>query len=254
MLSARSNPRTIAVVGQFVGGLISGAAALSLGVTMSSAAWNWSALAAVGDAVGVVFLYRGLSRGRMSVVAPLSGIGAAALPVVAGFLDGERPGAWAAIGLLVAVPAILLVAHVREADSKPSGWPDGLIAGIGFGLNFLAIARLPHGAGLAGLSLMQLGAAALIGLTLVSAGRQAISLRRAYVLGAAGTGVLAGLALLLFQIASHHGYLSETAVRASLYPAATVALALVLLRERVSSIQLAGFALCALSIGLIVSG
>lgn len=254
MLSARSNPRAVAVLGQVVGGLISGAAALTIGVTMSSAAWSWSAVAACGDALGVVFLYRGLSRGRMSVVAPLSGLGAAALPAVVGILDGERPGLGAAFGLVVAVPAILLVAHVREVGARPSGWPDGLVAGLGFGLNFLAIARLPHEAGLAGIALMQLGAAALIALTVISGGPRTLRVPRAYVLGAAATGVLAGLALLLFQIASHHGYLSETAVLSSLYPAATVTLALVLLREAVTSVQVAGFALCALSIGLIVSG
>ena len=226
---------------------------------MSSAAWKWSGVAAFGDAVGVVFLYRGLARGRMSVVAPLSGIGAAALPTFVGFVDGERPDALAAVGLIAAVPAILMVASVRQSASGPSGWPDGLIAGVGFGLNFLAMARLPHEAGVAGLALMQLGAAALITLTLTYEGRSALHLPdlrmpAAHLFGAAITGILAGLALLLFQIASHHGYLSETAVLSSLYPAVTVALALTVLHERVSRIQIAGFALCAVSIGLIVSG
>lgn len=211
-------------------------------------------MAAVGDSLGVVFLYRGLSRGRMSVVAPLSGIGAAALPVIAGFVDGERPGAWAAVGLAAAIPAILLVAHVREGTTGPSHWPDGLLAGVGFGLGFLAVARLPHGSGLIGLSLTQLGAAVLVALTLVGTGREVRRLQLPELLGAAATGLLAGLAFYLFQLASHRGYLSEAAVLSALYPAVTVALALIVLREQVSRIQVAGFVLCAASIGLIVSG
>lgn len=244
----------VAIVGQVIGGLISGSIALSNGVSMSGPAWTWAVAAAIGNSLGIVFLYRGLGRGRMSVVAPLSGIGAAALPVIVGFADGERPGTWAVIGLVAAIPAILMVAHVRSEEARPSGWLDGLIAGIGFGLGFLAVARLPHQAGLAGLSLMQLLSALLIAATLVGGGIGAYRLPRRYVPGAAATGVLSGSAVYLFQIASHHGYLSETAVLASLYPAVTVVLALTVLRERVSAIQLTGFALCATSIGLIVSG
>lgn len=244
----------VAVVGQAIGGLISGTIALSMGATMSATAWAWSISAAVGNSAGIVFLYRGLGRGRMSVVAPLSGIGAAALPVIVGFADGERPGPWAVIGLLAAIPAILMVAHVRDAASGPSGWPDGLLAGVGFGLGFLSVARLPHASGLAGLSLMQLLGALLIAATLAGGGLSAYRLRREHVPGAAVTGVLSGAAVYLFQIATHHGYLSETAVLAALYPAVTVVLALTVLRERVTAIQITGFALCAASIGLIVSG
>lgn len=191
----------------------------------------------------------------MSVVAPLSGIGAAALPVVVGFADGERPGTWAVIGLLAAIPAILMVAHVRDAGTGPSGWPDGLVAGVGFGFSFVAVARIPHESGLAGISLMQLFTGLLIGLSLVASGGAAgFLLPGRHVVGAAATGLLSGSAIFLFQLASHQGYLSEAAVLAALYPAVTVILALTVLRERVTAIQVAGFALCAASIGLIVSG
>lgn len=51
----------------------------------------WAAGAGVGSVVGIAFLYRGLSRGRMGVVAPVSGVGAALLPVAVGLATGDEP-------------------------------------------------------------------------------------------------------------------------------------------------------------------
>ena len=54
---------------------------------------GWALLAGLGSAAGSIFLLRGLSRGRMAVVAPTSAVGAAILPVVAGFAAGEHADA-----------------------------------------------------------------------------------------------------------------------------------------------------------------
>ena len=53
----------------------------------------WSVVAGLGNGFGTAFLYRGLSSGRMGVVAPVSGVGAALVPVAVGVLAGERPSA-----------------------------------------------------------------------------------------------------------------------------------------------------------------
>jgi len=66
--------------------------------------------------------------------------------------------------------------------------------------------------------------------------------------------VLGALATGLFQIAVHHGYLSVAAVITSLYPAFTVLLAAVVLRERVHGAQGLGLALCAASVAMVAAG
>ena len=65
------------------------AVGLSLPAHARPADFAWALMAGSGSAVGTVFLYRGLARGRMGVVAPVSGVGAAVLPVV-GVALGER--------------------------------------------------------------------------------------------------------------------------------------------------------------------
>ena len=71
----------------------------------------WGAAAGVGNGFGTAFLYRGLSSGRMGVVAPVSGVGAAVIPVIVGVALGERPAVLVWVGILLALPAIWLVAR-----------------------------------------------------------------------------------------------------------------------------------------------
>jgi uncharacterized membrane protein len=155
----------------FVGGLVSRrASAWSVAVVAQTAAaigdLAWGALAGVGSGTGTGMLYRGLSAGRMSVVAPLSAVGAALLPVAVGVITGERPTTATWVGVIIAFPAIWLVARGTEHDevlgeAKPDCRPrsqdvlDGLAAGSGFGLLFVALGQVPEEAGLAPLTLMQ---------------------------------------------------------------------------------------------------
>jgi drug/metabolite transporter (DMT)-like permease len=78
--------------------------------------------------------------------------------------------------------------------------------------------------------------------------------RSRWALGGVVSGALGALAAGLFQVATHHGYLSVAAVITSLYPAFTVLLAAVLLRERVHGAQGLGLALCAASVALVAAG
>lgn len=77
----------------------------------------WASLAAVGNALGTAFLYRGFASGRMSVVAPISAVGAAVVPVAVGFALGERPGALVWAGIVAALPGIWCVSRVEDAPA-----------------------------------------------------------------------------------------------------------------------------------------
>lgn len=216
----------------------------------------WALVAGVGSATGSIFLFRGLVRGRMGLVAPISAVGAAALPVLAGVAFGERPGWLAWVGMLAALPGIWLVAREPGADRAANGrgaLVDGGIAGAGFGVLFVALAQISGGAGLLPLAANQLTGAVLT----VAA---AAALRQVWrptpgVLGWGGaTGVLGALGTLSFTVATGATTLGIAGVLTSLYPAVTVLLAAGVLGERVAVGQRTGIGICTLAVAAMALG
>ena len=215
----------------------------------------WGAAAGVGNGFGTAFLYRGLASGRMGVVAPVSGVGAAVIPVVVGVLLGERPTALVWLGILLAVPAIWLVAREPSGPSaaSPGGVVDGTLAGLGFGFLFVALAQLSEDAGLLPLAVNQVVAGVVIVLVATLL-RQSWRPEARAALGGIVAGTLGAAATVCFVLATREGYLSVTAVLTSLYPAVTVMLAATVLREHVHRAQAAGLLLCAVAVSLVAAG
>ena len=260
--SRRVSPWTIALVSQLGGGLV----VLALGLLGDGDPrredLGWALVAGFGNGLGTAFLYRGLSAGRMGVVAPVSGVGAALVPIVVGLGSGERPGLRAFLGITAALPAIWLVARepgavaaaapVGRSGRVPAGLVDGVLAGAGFGMLFAALAQIPEESGFLPLALNQVVGAVVV-MVVATAFSQPWVPREptAYVglvsgsLGASATG--------LFLVATQTGFLTIAAVITSLYPAFTVLLAAALLRERIHRTQGLGLALCALAVGLIAA-
>ena len=256
LFSRRGGVWAVSLVGQLAGFAVVLTVALVDGGSPTGADLAWAVLAGVANGLGTAFLYRGLSSGRMGVVAPVSGVGAVLVPVVVGVVGGERPGSLVWIGVLLALPAIWLVS--REPAQGPatgtgSGLTDGVLAGLGFGTLFAALGQIPEEAGFLPLAVNQLvAAAAIIGVALAL--RADWVPRNRYALGGAISGVLGALATGLFQVATHHGYLTVAAVITSLYPAFTVLLAATVLREHVHRTQGYGMALCAAAVVLVAAG
>jgi drug/metabolite transporter (DMT)-like permease len=251
LLSKRASVWTIAVVMQ-----AAGAAGLSV-VAAVGYDWPgardlaWGAAAGIGSGAGTFFLYRGLAGGRMSVVAPLSAVGAAVLPVLIGVATGERPDLSAWIGVTLALPAIFLVSREPSSTAPGGGVRDGLLAGAGFGLLFVALGQVPEEAGIWPLAFGQI-AATLILFTCsrLSRAPKPRPSSRVYA-GAVAGGLISSTATLLYQLAVYGELVSVAAVLTSLYPAVTVALAAVVLHERVTRTQSAGLALAAVAVVLI---
>jgi drug/metabolite transporter (DMT)-like permease len=244
----------------FTGQLAGAAAILALAVVVpGSPVWAdfaWAALAGLGGAVGVAFLYRGLASGRMGLVAPVSAVGAAVLPVTAGLALGERPSMLVWLGLAVALPGIWLVSREPVGSAGADfrrALLDGVIAGLGFGLLFIALAQVPASAGVLPLAANQLIGAAFT-VIVARALRQAWRPRG----GAIGWGVTAGVlgaaATASFLAASHATDLAVAAVLTSLYPAVTIALAAIVLRERINVTRGVGLVLCLACVGLVAAG
>lgn len=226
------------------------------GGSPTAADLGWAVLAGVANGFGTAFLYRGLASGRMGVVAPVSGVGAVVVPVLVGLLMGEHPGVLVWLGILLALPAIWLVS--REPVDGPtvgvgSGLLDGVLAGLGFGSLFAALAQVPEEAGFLPLALNQLVAAGAIIVIAMVLRAPWVPTNR-YALGGILSGVLGATATGLFLVATRHGYLAVAAVITSLYPAVTVLLAATVLRERVHRAQAVGLALCAGAIVLVAAG
>jgi drug/metabolite transporter (DMT)-like permease len=216
----------------------------------------WGAAAGVGMGVGTAFLYRGLAGGRMGVVAPISGVLAVALPVLVGVLTGERPGLLVWVGIVAAVPAIWLVARTPSTSapgSSGSGARDGVLAGVGFGGLFACLGQVPDSAGFWPLVLNQVVGVVVVAVAATALGATWLPRQRA-AWGGTLAGLLGGVATWAFLLATHHGLLSVSAVLTSLYPAFTVLLAAVVLREHVHRLQAWGLALCGVAVVLVAMG
>jgi drug/metabolite transporter (DMT)-like permease len=254
LFARRGGAWAVSLLAQLAGAFLVVLLVLVTDGSPTSADLWWAVLAGLGNGFGTAFLYRGLSSGRMGVVAPVSGVGAVLVPVVVGVATGERPGALVWIGIALALPAIWLVSREPFSGSVPgSGLTDGVLAGAGFGVLFAALAQIPEEAGFAPLALNQVVAAVAI-VSVATALRRPWVPRDRYALGGVFSGALGALATGLFLVATHGGYLTITAVLTSLYPAFTVLLAAVVLREQVHRGQAAGLALCAFAVALVAAG
>ena len=220
----------------------------------------YGAAAGLGGALGIVFLYRGLSRGRMGVVAPISGTGAALVPVVVGIAGGESPSALVWLGIVLAFPAIYLIPQVDAGQEtaaggapRPSAAGDGVVAGLGFGVEFAMIGQIGNDAGFLPLTLMQVTIVFAIGIAAIALHQQLLP-RGPGKLPVYAFGLLGLAATVCFQLATREGLLTVVAVIASLYPAATVAMAAILLNERLGRLQIAGLGFAAVAVVLISIG
>lgn len=209
----------------------------------------WGALGGLCGGLGLALLYHALSIGKMGVVSPITAVLAASLPVVVGVVRGERLATLQMAGMVVALVAIVLISLSTEEDGRievsTAGVKEAVASGVILGGFYTFLALGGKGAGLYPLLGARCGSIAL----LVAV---ALVLRRPMVPSRATvpTIVLAGAidmtANALYVLATFRGYLSVVAVLTSLYPASTVFLARVVLRERLQLQQKIGVA-CALA-------
>ena len=214
----------------------------------------WGAAAGLAGSGGLVLFYRALAAGVMSVVAPVTALTAAAVPVLVGLLLGERLAPWSAIGISLALVAVVLVAAegglptLRSARS--AGLLPALAAGLGFGVFFVMLDQTRPESTLWPLVASRSVSVALV-LLLGAALRSSLRIRGRTALLVVLAGVLDMAANALFLAATQQGQLAITGVLASLYPVSTVVLAQLVLRERLVRAQLAGLAAAAVAVVLI---
>jgi drug/metabolite transporter (DMT)-like permease len=255
LASRKFDARPVTAAAQTLGALTAViAVVLFPGAGPGAAALEWGALSGVGSAVGTLSLYHGLSIARMSVVATLAAVVTAVVPAVAGIALGNHLSVAAGVGIAIAIPAIGLVSwqpQARQPTAERGGALYGILAGLGFALLFIALDRAGTHAGAWPLIPGQLVSIAAV-TPFAYRGVRTVGRPSRVVVGLTlGAGVLSATANLLFLAATGHGELAIVAVLAALYPAITVILARLLLAERWTPHQLAGFLVAAAAIVLV---
>lgn len=258
MAARRGSYVHVAIVVQVVGAVAVLVALLFARGTFHTGALAWGAVSGLGAGLGTLALYRGLAQGQTAVAGPISGVGAAGLPVLVGLALGERPSALTLIGVGLALPAVWLVAGGGGDGlrSLAGGSVEGLLAGVGFGVLFLALAQAPPGTGLwpsAASVVVSATTVTLVGLVVSPQRAETTGDRHAW-FGAAVAGILGAAGPVLFLLSSRHGLLVVVAVLAALYPAVTVLLARIVARERSGRGQIAGLILAAGAVIAITAG
>ena len=200
---------------------------------------------------GVVLLYSLMTVAPMNVVSPVTAVLAAVVPVVVGVATGERPHALAWFGIALGLVAVVLVS--RTTEDHPQGKVStrvialAVVSGVGFGGYFVFLARADSDSGLWPVVISRIAAAVLI-MPLALRFRAITTLPRRALALAVVAGALDALANMLFLLASRHGYLALASVITSLYPAATVVLAVTVLHEHTGRMQRVGLGLAAAAI------
>lgn len=214
----------------------------------------WGSLAGIAGVLGLLAFYTALAQGKMGLAAPVSAVLTAALPVLFSAFTVGLPTVLQLGGFAIALVAITLISQpdpsstAKGLHSRSIGL--ALLAGCGFGCFFILISRVSPNTTFGSLAVARLASVVVIvALLLVRRQRIALPLNLTPLLVLAG--ILDAAGNTFFVLAAHTGRLDVAAVLASLYPASTVLLAALLLRERVQRLQAVGIVLVLIAIPMI---
>ena len=216
----------------------------------------WGSLGGVGVAIGLVSLYAGYAKARVSIAAPVAGVGAAALPVMAeSALGNDDLSARGTTGVLLGLLAIGLVSIGRSDQEGTIGASllYGLGGAIGIGLLLLCLSRTSDDSGLWPVVAAR-GSGFVALAAVIAATRIRAAVPRPVVPHIIGIAVLITAGNTLFLAATRAGSTSVAAVLTSLFPAVTVFWAWMVFREPLRAIQLFGLAVALVAVSLIAAG
>ncbi|ORV66335.1 hypothetical protein AWC09_01110 [Mycolicibacter hiberniae] len=238
--------------------VVLGTLAVAVGGPIPPGAVGWGTASGIALGLGGWWFYAALGAGPISVVSPISAVLTAAVPVVVGLTLGERPGPVAYGGIALALVAVALVSRQATDEdirlhrfTRKVAWLT-VGAGVMFGLDFVFIHQAPADSGLWPLAFARVAAAVLVLTAAGGAGERGLPTGRPLRLA-----LLAGLsdaaANIAMLLALRGSELSSVSVLIALFPAVTVVLAIVVLRERVHYGQLLGMAAAVVSIAMITA-
>lgn len=251
LASRRASPATV-VLGAYSVGLVFLVvlALLTREPLPSLTSVLWGAAAGVAGVTGLLAFYSALSTGKMGIAAPVSAVLTASLPVLFSAITTRLPSPLQVGGFALALLAIVLIARPEQTIGPPQGFGLALLAGCCFGGFFILISRVDQASVYWPLAIARTSSILVLAARLrLTRGPLLPGLEVASLVVLAGILDAAGNAF--FVLAAHSGRLDVAAILSSLYPAATVVLAAIVLHERVTRVQGTGILLVLLAIPLI---
>ena len=226
----RANAFVFTTVVNIGGLLLVGTLAFASHVTFPSGRGvAWVLAGGVAGGAALAIFYRALSSGRMGLTAPVAAVLGAAIPTFFSMFTEGLPGKIPIIGFIFAATGLWLITRTENGNT-PEGIGLAVLAGIGFAAFYLCIRQAGDASALWIASLTRAGGLIITAL-IVLLQRNFRDITLAGVRWGVLTGCIDSLGTILFVRASQTGRLDEAVVISSLYPAVTVLLARIVLKE-----------------------
>ena len=213
----------------------------------------WAAIAGIGGAVGLTALYHGLATGPMGVVAPIAAVVSVILPLSFSLFIEGLPTLPQLLGFGLALCAVWFITRSgggSRIQVRDLALP--VVAGLGFGVFFILIDHVSTTGVLWPLAAAR-GASVLALLVAVLLTRQQARPAASQMPLVLMTGLFDTGGNAFYALAARAGRLDIAAVLSSLYPAVTVILAWLILKERLSRLQGVGLVLALIAVSLIAA-
>ncbi|MCB0998514.1 MAG: hypothetical protein KDB40_04395 [Acidimicrobiales bacterium] len=224
--------------------------------------WRWigrdvviAVLSGLSMTTGLLLLYRGYSVARMGVVAPMSSVLLAAVPVVTDLVRGDTPGALGSAGMAIGLLALVLTGYTPSGTgSVRLGAILGVSSGVAFGVAFTLMGEVDEASGLLPVVLQRLAGIAMLTVVGLIGSAPFFAGERRSQRNVAAAGALAVVAIAALQSAFQQGASGPVAVAASQFATMAVILSVMFNRERMRWWQGVGVAATAVGVALMAAG
>jgi len=252
-LAARRAPiYSVIITSQLIGWITLLTGAILLGQTVPPLEHLlWGGVAGLSGAVGLMVLYYGLANGQMAVVAPVSAVVSTIVPVLIGIGISGVPSGWKLLGFVIAMVSVWFISRSENTKIGLRALALPVLAGLSFGLFFVITSRVSYVSYIYPLVAAR-SASIPVFIMIALLRRERLLVPRATFPIAIGSGILDAGGNLFFVLSSEvGGRVDVAAVLGSLFPAATILLARVVLKEKIGRMQTVGIAMAFVAILLI---
>lgn len=253
LAAKRAAPVVVTALAALVGLAVMLPLTLLVPARFSAEALLWGGLSGVTGALAIFLLYAALAIGPMSILSPLTAVLSAIVPMTWGLVGGERLPWWGYLALGAVLVAIVLVGFVPEKGAvrpRGRGVVYATVSGVLIGCFFILVDQAPADSGLVPILANRAASGSILFVVLIvllvrarRRGVPAFPGLRGAVWVVIACGVADAAANVLILLGLRMGDLTVMSVLAALYPAGTIALAAIVLRERIAPVQWAGLVL-----------